>query len=169
MTVSEEALRVTLATIAQTLAAVLAILIAIVVIRLPALENDVATAKLHLRAFPPFSTNYEKASQAFLRRGVDGLRDAGFEVDSDWPNRGKYLEAGFRAWTTWGRLIPSLWIALGSTFAVVALCLVALPYAEYLHRRRWSSVAAGILITFAIGCLLAYVCVLLGLVGRREF
>ena len=132
--VSTDTLRAAFGTVAQTLAAILAILIAIVVIRLPAIEHDVDTAKLYLRAFEPFKSRYEQASRAFLSEGVEGLRKANFDVDSDWPNKGKYLEAGYRAWVAWGRLIPAVWIAVCGTFGVVALCLVTLALVEHIAR-----------------------------------
>jgi hypothetical protein len=165
---SDHTLYSTFSAVAQTLAAVLAILITIVVIRLPALEDAAATADLLMRHFDPFRGDYANARKAFERNGVMGLQGAKFELDANDPNVGGRLEAGYRAWKARRTLIPAIWIALVPTFVVIASCLVALPAVPCLAARsRFTRGLVFTVVGLAIGCLVAYGWLIARLLGSR--
>jgi hypothetical protein len=163
--VNKERLYSTFSVVSQTLAAVLAILIAIVVVRLPVMEADIGRARIVLRLM--FPEKYEQANRLFEQHGVDGLHSAGFRVDRDYLNTGIHIEAGYRALTILRRAFSAVWAAIIVTFVTIATCLIALPAVPYLagHARlAWGLVVA--VVGLAVISFLTYIWLIAQLLGR---
>jgi hypothetical protein len=163
--VNKERLYSTFSVVSQTLAAVLAILIAIVVVRLPGMEADIGRARIVLRLM--FPEKYEQANRLFEQHGVDGLHSAGVRVDRDYLNTGIHIEAGYRALTILRRALSAVWAAIVVTFVTIATCLIALPAVPYLagHARlAWGLVVA--VVGLAVISFLTYIWLIAQLLGR---
>jgi hypothetical protein len=155
---TRDTLFATFSTVAQTLAAVLAILIAIVVIRLPTIEGTIFQADTLLRAFEPYKSDYPKARAAFEKSGARGVSEAGFKIDLQDPNTAMRLDDGYRALQTRKRLVPLVWSALIPTFLDIAVCLAALSAVSYLTARpRLARTATATVVLLAVLCLGTYV------------
>src|SRR5437762_2290176 len=111
---SENVLYYTFSTIAQTLAAAFGVLIAIVVVRLPAVEGAVDNAKAIILTHHG-DANFQSGWLALRERGVTGYTQAGFRIEGHRVNM--ELAAGHRAWVAWGRLIDAVRFALIPTGA----------------------------------------------------
>jgi hypothetical protein len=163
--VNKERLYSTFSVVSQTLAAVLAILIAIVVVRLPAMEADIVRARVVLRLM--FPAQYEQVNKLFEQHGVSALHSAGFRVDQDYLNTGIHIDAGYRALTILRRAFWAVWAAIIVTFVTIATCLIAVPAVPYLAsyaRLAWGLVVG--VVGLAVVSLLTYIWLIAQLLGR---
>jgi hypothetical protein len=163
--VSENALYYTFSTIAQTLAAAFGILTAIVVVRLPTLENAVENAKAIILTHHG-DANYETAWTALRQHGLSGYRAAGFRVEGHLVNM--QLAVAHRAWVSWGKLISSVRLAMIPTGADIAACFLALPVVPWLAPKpTWAWTAVVLTVATAVLCIVSYGWLVTRLVGQR--
>ena len=163
---SENVLYYTFSTIAQTLAAAFGVLTAIVVVRLPAIENVVENAKAIILTHHG-DKNYERAWIALREGGLSGYSAAGFRIEGHLVNT--QLAAAHGAWLTWGNLIGSVRLALIPTGADIAVCFLALPAVPWLAAKpAWAWAAVTLTVATAVFCLVSYGWLVTRLVGRRE-
>jgi len=125
----DTALYYTLSTIAQTLAGALAVLVAVVVFRLAALDKTLDAGRDVLRGLPGIP--YEETWPVLRDRGYPALEallaSPPFNVHIG-STGGRECANAHDAYKTWGRITWRLAAALVATAITIALCFVALPY-----------------------------------------
>jgi hypothetical protein len=111
---------------------------------------------------------FVEAKKAFEKGGIAGLESSGFRVEKEELNIRPRLRNGYRAWTTWGNLIPAARIALILTFANIAICLVLVPAVPRLvsHQKTARSLTVAVVV-LALVCLGTYIVLALRLLGSR--
>jgi hypothetical protein len=162
---NENTLIATFSAVGQSLAAIVAILMAIIVIRLSALETDIARAHQILESLSP-SAEVESAQDILREKGVKGLINTKVQFDYADANMSVPLNAGQRAWKSQIGLIRAVWIVLTPSFFLIAGCLVALPFVPHLKERsKLSGWLVGLTLGLAICCLAGYAWLMVRLVA----
>jgi hypothetical protein len=164
----ENALYYTLSTIAQTLAAALAVLVAFVLFRLSALDRRIDLAKDILRR-RSLGLPYEQTWPVLRDQGMRAL--VGFLTNQEQPaplhhSEERACDAAHAAYQTWGVILHRLYTTLTVTVVAIAFCFVALSFTRHIV---WSPFATHVLaasVALGIVCLFLYVWLIAAMVRR---
>jgi hypothetical protein len=157
----DNAMYYTLSTISQTLAGALAVLVAVVLLRLQ--QCDTTLAKGEDLFFSNILNNLD-AWRVFLEEGSNQVTARGFEMPkAPDPRTLVACEAARVALRTRRQIIKRLRVSLGLTIPTIGLCIIALPFTPRLADVACLAMSVlAISVLLSLGCLGMYAWLIIG-------
>jgi len=158
----------TLSTIAQTLAGALAVMVAFVVFRLPAIEDVIGAALKRLKE-PERKAPYKETAAVLKKRGWAALEELLRKYDDELADETgvqRTFESAYKAWRFRRRAALALYSALATTVLAIGLCFLALPFVSRTVSSQWATPIIVVAVALGLVSLVLYVWLIWRILGR---